>query len=224
MPMLTKSPSAFIRPSPSRLHMGGVTQATGNSILACETAGYDVIIVETVGVGQSEYEVAHLCDIFTLLVAPAAGDELQAIKKGIVEMANVIAVTKFDGDLIRAARRMRGEIKSATKYIDYTERPAVLCVSAVTKEGIEETWRLIEERVNKDAGLKAARRQEKRLQMLRTYLINELFEVLSRNLSYEQYEERLKADPTLSLSELVQDIIYRDLYKVLQKSSLLTES
>lgn len=179
-----------------------------------------MVIVETVGVGQSEYEVAHLCDIFTLLVAPAAGDELQAIKKGIVEMANVIAVTKYDGDLIRAARRMRGEIRSATKYIDYTERPAVLCVSAVTKEGIEETWKLIEERVNKDKEAKAARRQEKRLQMLRTYLINELFEVLSRHLSYEQYEESLKKDPTLSLTELTQNIIYHDLYKVLKKNLL----
>ena len=176
-----------------------------------------MVIVETVGVGQSEYEVAHLCDIFTLLVAPSAGDELQAIKKGIVEMANVIAVTKFDGDLVRAARRMRGEIRSATKYIDYMERPAVLCVSSVTKEGIDEAWKTIEERVNKDKEKKEARRQENKLKLLRTDLINELFEVLSRNLSYEEYEKRLKNEPTLSLYELVQNIIYKDLYKTLKQ-------
>lgn len=131
-------------------------------------------------------------------------------------MANVIIVTKSDGDLIRAARRMRGEIRSATKYIDYTERPDVLLVSSVTKEGIVETWKTIEKMINADMEVKAARRQEKKLQLLRTHLINELFEILGQHLSYEQYEERIKKEPTLSLTELVQDIIYKDLYTILQ--------
>ena len=184
--------------------------------MMCETAGYDAIIVENVGVGQAESEDAHHGDIITLLIAPSAGDELQAIKKGIMEMANVIAVTKFDGDMVKAARRMRGEVRSATKYIDYTERPAVLCVSSVTKEGIDEIWKSIEEKVDQDPERKEARRMENKLKLLRADLINELFEVLSRKLSYDEYEKRLKNVPTLSLYELVQEIIYKDLYKILK--------
>ncbi|KAI2797758.1 hypothetical protein BLOT_015308 [Blomia tropicalis] len=216
MPTLTKNANSFIRPSPSRLHLGGVNQATGNSILMCELAGFDVVIVETVGVGQSEFEVAHLCDVFTLLVAPSAGDELQAIKKGIVEMADLTVVTKYDGDLIKAARRMRSEIRSASKYVDHNSRAPVFCVSSVTKEGINEVWSAIQEKVQSND--KLTKRQDKRLKMLRTDLINELFEILSRNLSYEDYEKRLKETPSLSLYELVHEIIYKDLYKILENS------
>ena len=88
---------AYIRPSPARGHLGGVTRSTGESILLCEAAGYHIILIETVGVGQSEYAVSDLTDVFTLLVAPSGGDEIQAIKKGIVELADVIVVTKSDG-------------------------------------------------------------------------------------------------------------------------------
>lgn len=184
--------------------------------MLCEAAGYDVVIIETVGVGQSEYEVAHLCDIFTLLVAPSSGDELQAIKKGIVEMANMIVVTKYDGDTKMAARRMRGEIKSATKYIDYTERPVVKCVSSKTKEGIDEVWTDIDTYVNQDQQLKATKRQGQKIKLLRIDLVNELFDLLSHHLNYEEFEKRLINDPRLSNYELVQEIIYRDLYKALK--------
>lgn len=184
--------------------------------MLCEAAGYDVVIVETVGVGQSEFEVVNLCDIFTLLVAPSSGDELQAIKKGIVEMANLIVVTKYDGDTKMAARRMRGEIKSATKYIDYTERPVVQCISSRTLEGIEEVWNQINQFVNSDQMKKKMKRQNQKVKLLRIDLINELFDLLSRNLQYEDYEIRLKKEPTLSIYELVQEIIYRDLYKSLK--------
>lgn len=217
MPRLTQCSNAFIRPSPSRLHFGGVTQSTGETILLCEAAGYDVVIVETVGVGQSEYEVHDLCDIFVLLVAPASGDELQGIKKGIVEMANVILITKYDGDLIIPARRMRGEIRSATKYIRYNERPSVLCVSAKTNIGIEDTWKEIDAKVNQNPTLKEAKRQEKRGRLLKVSLINELFNLLNRTLENEDYESRLINNPKTSIYEVVQNIIHHDLYQALDK-------
>ncbi|OTF72722.1 methylmalonyl-CoA mutase-like protein [Euroglyphus maynei] len=217
MPRLTAHPNAFIRPSPSRLRMGGVTQSTGETILLCETAGYDVILIETVGVGQSEYEVHHLCDTFVLLVAPASGDELQGIKKGIVEMANIILVTKHDGDLIIPARRMRGEIRSATKFINYQERPSVLCVSAKTNHGIEDTWKEIDTKVNGNLQAKEQRRQEQKIGLLRISLINELFSLLNRTLDNDSYEQRLRNDPKLSIYELVQEIIHQDLATALGK-------
>ena len=134
--------------------------------MLCEAAGYDVILVETVGVGQSEYEVAHLCDIFTLLVAPSAGDELQAIKKGIVEMANLIIITKNDGDLVNAARRMKGEIRSATKFQDQNARPPIICASAMTKVGIEDAWKEVVAKVDSDLEAKAQKRQKQKIELL----------------------------------------------------------
>ena len=184
--------------------------------MLCEAAGYDIVIVETVGVGQSEFEVVNLCDIFTLLVAPSAGDELQAIKKGIVEMANMIVVTKYDGDTKMAARRMRGEIKSATKFVDHNERPTVRCISSVTKEGIEDVWKEINDRVNHDKEMKKSKRQEQKIKLLRIDLVNELFGLIGRNLEYDEYEKRLKSNPSLSIYELVQEIIYKDLYRALK--------
>ena len=104
MPELTRDPRAFIRPSPSRGHLGGVTRNTNEAILLVEAGGYDVVLVETVGVGQSEYEVRDMVDMFCLLLPPAGGDELQGIKRGIVEQSDLIVVNKCDGDLIPAAR------------------------------------------------------------------------------------------------------------------------
>lgn len=218
MPNLTRNANAYVRPSPSRLHLGGATQATGGTILLCECAGYDVVIVETVGVGQSEFEVAHLCDVFTLLVPPSAGDELQAIKKGIVEMANIIVVTKYDGDLINAARRMRGEIRSATKFVEQSERPTVHCASSKTGEGVAEVWKLIYEYLGENGQMKLQRRQDKKVKLLKIEIINELFELFSRNLSYEDYEMRLKEDPKLPVYNLVEEILYKELPRILKIS------
>ena len=117
MPELTRDPSAFIRPSPSSCHLGGVTRSTNEAVVLCEAAGYDVIIVETVGVGQSEYIVESMVDMFCLLLPPAGGDELQGIKRGIVEQSDLIIVNKCDGDLVPAARRIKGEYMSALKFM-----------------------------------------------------------------------------------------------------------
>lgn len=99
---LSRSDSAYVRPSPTRGTLGGVTRRTTEAILLCEAAGYDPVLVETVGVGQSETAVEDMVDAFVLLVSPAGGDELQGIKKGVVELADIIAVNKADGALVRA--------------------------------------------------------------------------------------------------------------------------
>ncbi|CAL8115266.1 unnamed protein product [Orchesella dallaii] len=148
MPELTKDPNAYIRPSPARGHLGGVTRSTNESIILCEHAGYNIIIVETVGVGQSEYAVTNMVDVFILLLPPGGGDELQGIKRGIVERADIIVVTKADGDLEAAAHRAQYEYMASLKYMrpKYPGwKPKVMQVSAKTKTGIDKFWNTIED-------------------------------------------------------------------------------
>lgn len=146
MPRLATSGGAFIRPSPNALSLGGVTLRTRESMLLCEAAGYDVVFVETVGVGQSETMVANLVDTFLLLMLPGAGDELQGLKKGIVELADVIAVNKADNDNLERARIAQQEYTSALHYAparDATWSPPVLIVSGQTGTGLPELWRTL---------------------------------------------------------------------------------
>nr|XP_022326557.1 methylmalonic aciduria type A protein, mitochondrial-like [Crassostrea virginica] len=143
MPELSRDMNAYIRASPSRGTLGGVTRTTNEAILVCEAAGYDIILVETIGVGQTEFVVADMVDMFCLLIPPAGGDELQGIKKGIVEVADLVAVNKSDGDLVSAARLIQGEYMSALKFIRKMNPhwdPQVLRISSLTKEGIPELW------------------------------------------------------------------------------------
>ena len=137
---------SFIRPSPSGSSLGGVADKTREAVLVCEAAGYDVVIVETVGVGQSETAVAGMVDIFTLLQLPNAGDELQAIKKGVVEIADLIAINKMDIDPT-AAKLTQNQWKQALSMLRPTSpnwRPPVVAVSALRKQGIAEFWVEIE--------------------------------------------------------------------------------
>ena len=146
MEQLARSPDAFIRPSPSGGSMGGIARRTRETILAVEAAGFDVVLVETVGVGQSEYAVADLVDMFVLLVAPGGGDDLQGIKKGIVEMADLLIVTKDDGDLAKAAARAFQDYTSALHMLtpgNADWAPKVLRCSAHTGAGMDEIWAAI---------------------------------------------------------------------------------
>jgi len=148
MPELSVDPRAFIRPSPARGHLGGVTRSTNEAIVLCEAAGYDVIIVETVGVGQSETAVADMVDMFGLVISPAGGDELQGLKKGIVEMCDVVIVNKSDGDLVPAAMRTQAEYLSSLKYTRHRSqhwRVPVLRVSSLQRTGLEQLWRAVED-------------------------------------------------------------------------------
>ncbi|XP_039194921.1 methylmalonic aciduria type A protein, mitochondrial isoform X2 [Crotalus tigris] len=143
MPELSRDLNAYIRPSPTRGTLGGVTRTTNEAILLCEGGGYDIVLVETVGVGQSEFAVADMVDMFVLLLPPAGGDELQGIKRGIIEMADLVVITKADGDLIVPARRIQAEYVSALKLLHKRSkvwRPKVMRISAKTGEGISDVW------------------------------------------------------------------------------------
>ena len=142
---LAQSDSAFIRPSPTGLHLGGVARATREGMLLVEAAGYDVVIVETVGVGQSEVAVQGMVDTYLILMLARSGDQLQGIKKGILELAHVIAVNKADGDNAGEARVTARELSIAMKLVatDADRRVPVLTCSALHKVGLTEVWQAV---------------------------------------------------------------------------------
>ena len=145
MERLSRDPLAFIRPSPSQTHLGGVARRTREAVALCEGAGFDVVLIETVGVGQSETMVAELCDIFVLLMAPAGGDELQGVKRGIMEMADLILINKADGDLKAAAMRTCADYAGALHLLrgraqDPDGFPCARTVSALEQTGLAEAW------------------------------------------------------------------------------------
>merc|ERR1719264_834810 len=175
MPELTVDPNAYIRPSPSRGHLGGVTRTTNEAIVLCEAAGYDLILVETVGVGQSEYLVRDMVDCFCLLLPPAGGDELQGIKRGIVEQSDLIIVNKCDGDLVPAARRVAYEYMSALKYLrspsKHWKSKVQLC-SAVSGEGVDKVWSTMTEfrSIMEESGELEDRRRNQHLRWMWSYV------------------------------------------------------
>ncbi|RSK40539.1 methylmalonyl Co-A mutase-associated GTPase MeaB [Mangrovimonas spongiae] len=152
MEALVNNPNAFIRPSASGNSLGGVARKTREAIILCEAAGFDTIIIETVGVGQSETAVHSMVDFFLLLKLARAGDELQGIKRGIIEMADAIAINKADGDNIKAAKLAKVEFNRALHL--YPEKasgwtPKVTLCSALQKEGIDDIWKIISEYLTK---------------------------------------------------------------------------
>jgi LAO/AO transport system kinase len=143
---LGRDPHAFIRPSPSAGTLGGVARATREAMVVCEAAGFDVIIVETVGVGQSEIVVAEMVDFFLVLMLPGAGDELQGIKKGVLEIADMLAVNKADGENAAAARLAAAEYRRALQIMTPHEaiwQPPVVTCSALQGDGLDEIWKQI---------------------------------------------------------------------------------
>jgi len=163
MTELARAEAAFIRPSPTGGTLGGVARRTRESIILCEAAGFDVVLVETVGVGQSETAVADMVDLFCLLLLPAAGDDLQGIKKGIVELAELLLVNKADGELKNKANTAVGDYRAALRLlrpISAEWQPEVLAVSAVTGDGLDQAWSAIErhQAAMKASGEKTRRR------------------------------------------------------------------
>ncbi len=145
MEHLSRHPNAFIRPSPSQTALGGVARRTREAVALLEAAGTDVILIETVGVGQSETMVAQMCDVFALLIAPAGGDELQGVKRGIMEVADLILVNKADGELRSAATRTAADYQGALRLMrkradDPPGMPRTMTVSAIRREGLPEAW------------------------------------------------------------------------------------
>lgn len=143
---LSSHQNAFVRPSPTGLELGGVNSSTRESILLCETAGFNIIFIETVGVGQSEVEVKTMCDLFMLLMNPGGGDDLQGIKKGIVELADIIAITKSDGTLKDASQSAFNYIKQSLQVIKHSSNqiePQVIKVSALEDFQIDKLTQLL---------------------------------------------------------------------------------
>ena len=151
MELLSRHPRAFIRPSPASGARGGVAQKTRETILLCEAAGFNIILVETVGVGQSEYDVASMVDFFLLLMIPNAGDELQGIKKGIMELVDALVINKADGESKGMAQQSRQHYQNALHLLRSNENwdPQVLTCSALHSEGIDDVWHMIESYIAK---------------------------------------------------------------------------
>ena len=145
---LASNPAAFVRPSPTAGTLGGIARQTRSALLLCEAAGFDVILVETVGVGQSETAVAGIVDMLVMLIPPGGGDELQGLKKGIIELADLLLVNKADGDLAAAAERTAAEYAAALRLLHSPTpgwRPAVRTCSALEARGMDEIWRLAQD-------------------------------------------------------------------------------
>lgn len=169
MPRLAVDPRAFVRPSPAAEHLGGVARKTREAMLLCEAFGFDVVFVETIGVGQSEVEVASMVDTFLLLALPGAGDELQGIKRGIMEAVDVVAVNKADGDNLPRARIAVRDLSAALRFVRprfASFRQRALMVSSVEGTGIDGLWEVLLEhrRTIEESGELASlrRRQMKR--------------------------------------------------------------
>src|SRR5690242_17052177 len=180
MARLAADDNAFIRPSPSAGTLGGVAAKTRETMLACEAAGFDAILVETVGIGQSETAVADMTDFFLALMLPGAGDELQGIKKGLVELADMIAVNKADGDNVKRATTAAAEYRAALHILNPKSAnwsPPVITYSALTGTGIAELWGQVtahRERMEK-TGEHAALRREQQVKWMWSMLNERVF-------------------------------------------------
>jgi GTPase len=186
MPRLATDPNAFIRPSPSSGTLGGVAAKTRETMLLCEAAGYDVVLVETVGIGQSEIAVADMTDFFLVLMLPGAGDELQGLKKGIVEIADMIAVNKADGDNIARAKQAAAQYRAALHILKTPSpnwAPPVATYSGLTGDGIGNLWTQVtahRERMLASGEL-ATKRREQQVKWMWAMLEDRLYVQLRSN-------------------------------------------
>lgn len=190
MAQLAADPKAFIRPSPSAGTLGGVAAKTRETMLICEAAGYDVMLVETVGIGQSETAVSDMTDFFLALMLPGAGDELQGIKKGLVELADMIAVNKADGDNLARARSAAAEYRAALHILSPRSpnwQVPVVTYSAYTGDGLAALWsKVVEHRQTMTAsGELAARRREQQVKWMWSMV-------------EDRVHARIASDPTLT--------------------------
>jgi len=215
MTKLSHDPNAFIRPSPSSGTLGGVTRKTNEAIVLCEGAGYDVILVETVGIGQSEFAVSDMTDMFVLIIPPGSGDELQGIKKGVVEMADLVLINKADGDLLPAARKIQTEYMSALKLLRRPGEkwtPKVYPVSALQDEGLDKAWWKMEQYHSKmlEDGSFYEKRRSQYASWMWNYIQDNIMEtflshdvVKSKIKKFERLVEAEKMHPAFAADELL---------------------
>ena len=209
MENLVKENNAFIRPSPSGESLGGVARKTRESIILCEAAGFDVILIETVGVGQSETTVHSMTDFFLLLKLAGAGDELQGIKRGIVEMADAIVINKADGDNQKAAKEAKLEFNRALQLYPPKEsdwKPQVKLCSALYNEGVEDIWEMIDDfRIKADEnGYFQHNRQEQNkfwlFQTINDYLKSRFYDNPEIKKALKQQLELIEANKTTAFA------------------------
>ena len=193
MEELSRRPEAYIRPSPSSGTLGGVARRTREGMLVCEAAGFDVVLVETVGVGQSEVAVAGMVDLFLLLLAPGAGDDLQGVKRGIVELADLVVVNKADGVLLDLARHTASDYTHALHLVGNAE---VLLASATEGTGIGEVWAAVHEHVQaaRTSGALAERRADQAREWMWAEVTETLVDRLQADARVRAEVDRLEAD------------------------------
>jgi LAO/AO transport system kinase len=199
MAHLANDMNAFIRPSPASGTLGGVAAKTRETMLLCEAAGYDVVLVETVGVGQSEIAVADMTDFFLVLMLPGAGDELQGLKKGVVELADMIAVNKADGDNVVRAKAAAAEYRAALHMLSPRSpnwSPPVVTYSALTGDGIAALWAAVLDHREKltASGELAARRGEQQVKWMWSMLEERLFAPLRSDRTLKAALPRIEAE------------------------------
>ena len=206
---LANDDAAFVRPSPTAGELGGVTRMTRETILLCEAAGFDVVLVETVGVGQSETVVADMVDFFLVLMLAGAGDELQGIKKGILELADMVAVNKADGDNAQRAAAAAREYQIAlhlTAPASPHWTPPVLTCAGLTGEGVETLWSQVEQhrRLLSESGDLERRREEQRVRWMWSMLDDRLLEALRTHPAVgkllPELESQVRSDRTTPVS------------------------
>lgn len=216
MEKLSREENCFIRPSPSSGTLGGVARKSRETMLVCEAAGYDVILIETVGVGQSEITVRSMVDFFLLVMIAGAGDELQGIKKGVIEIADALLVNKADGDNESKAKIARADYSNALHYLSPATEgwhtDAYTC-SAITGKGVPEIWELVNkfEKTVKDSGIFDKRRKDQTLQWVFSMIEEELKEKFYQNESVKNILPDIQEDvagekllPTLAARKLME--------------------
>lgn len=194
MELLSRDPNAFIRPSPSSGALGGVARRTREAMLAADAAGYDVVIIETVGVGQSETQVSEMADMFVLLLSPGGGDELQGIKRGIMELADLVIINKADGEFLKAAGRAAAEHQAALHLMrpkSQNWQVPVLQTSALTGDGIAEVWDAIT--AYRDIMGKSGELLQRRAAQARAWMWSEVHDGLQDMLHEDAASEKLAA-------------------------------
>jgi LAO/AO transport system kinase len=199
MARLAVDPNAYIRPSPTGGTLGGVARATREAILVCEAAGFDVILVETVGVGQSEITVSEMVDFFLVLMIAGGGDELQGIKKGVLEIADMIAITKADGDNIKRAQSTAADYSHAMRIItpaSPTWSPPVVSVSALENRGLDDVWTRIEihRKATTASGEWAAKRRAQQIKWLWAMVDDRLLTRFKTDAKVKKLIPQLEAD------------------------------
>ncbi|HYZ43736.1 MAG TPA: methylmalonyl Co-A mutase-associated GTPase MeaB [Xanthobacteraceae bacterium] len=215
MPRLSSDANAFVRPSPSSGTLGGVAAKTRESMLICEAAGYDVVLVETIGTGQSETIVADMTDFFLVLMLSGAGDELQGLKKGVIEIADMLAINKADGDNVKRAQAAAAEYRAALHILNPRSRtwsPPVVTYSALTGAGIAELWDSILDHRQRmtNSGELDARRREQQVKWMWAMLEERVFARLKSNPALRAKLPRIEAavaagrmSPAIAVEEIV---------------------